>query len=77
MQNAHQPMVHSRTGRKLRGPFQRPHAGGLHQVFRDMPLPGQQQAVAPQTRQVLAQFCSYCLIAGDNDLRLFAVSGFR
>jgi hypothetical protein len=77
MQNAHQPMVHARTRRKLRGPFQRPHAGCLHQVFGDMPLSGQQQPVTPQSRQMLAQFCPYCLIAGDSDLRVFDKSGFR
>ncbi|MNZ76882.1 hypothetical protein D3C78_954040 [compost metagenome] len=47
MQNAQQPMVHACALHVLPGPFQRPHAGGLHQVIGDMPLPGQQQAVAP------------------------------
>ena len=33
--------------------------------------------ISPQSRQVLAQLCPYCLIAGDGDLRPFRESGFR
>jgi hypothetical protein len=70
-------MVHARTRLKLRGSFQCPHTSRLHQIFGDMPLSGQQQPVTPQARQMLAQFCPYCLIAGDSDLRVFDKSGFR
>jgi hypothetical protein len=47
VQNAQQPAVHAGARDKLPGTFKRPHAGGLHQVFGDMPLPRQQQAIAP------------------------------
>jgi hypothetical protein len=77
MQNAHQPTVHARPRLKLPGTFERPHASGLHQVFGDMPLAGQQQAIAPQARQMLAQFCPNVLIAGDSDLPPIGLSGFR
>ncbi|MNP42570.1 hypothetical protein D3C76_1363430 [compost metagenome] len=77
MQNAHQPTVHARARFKLPAAFERPHAGGLHEVLGDMPLSGQQQAVTPQTRQVLSQFCPNVLIAGDSDLPPIGLSGFR
>lgn len=47
MQNAQQPTIPAGARNELPGTLERPYAGGLDQFFGDMPLPGQQQAVAP------------------------------
>jgi hypothetical protein len=47
MQYAQQPTIPAGARNELPGTLERPYAGSLDQFFGDMPLPGQQQAVAP------------------------------
>jgi hypothetical protein len=48
----------------------------LHQILGHVPIARQQQTVAPQSRQMLSEFRSECLIADDDGVPL-SVSGFR
>ncbi|MNS51381.1 hypothetical protein D3C72_840530 [compost metagenome] len=76
MQNAQQPAIHARTVEVLTGALQRSHTRGLHQILGQMPIARQQQTVAPQSRQMLSEFCSECLIV-DDDGGPYKCSGFR
>ena len=69
MQNTQQPLLHACSGQMFARTLQRPYTRGLHQIFGDMPIARQQQSVAPQSRQMLAEFGSECLIANDDGLR--------
>lgn len=63
MQQAQQPSFHTRACYVLTRALKCAHASPVHQILGHMPIARQQQTVAPQSRQMLSEFCSEGLLA--------------
>jgi hypothetical protein len=52
MEDGEQPSVYASARRKLRALFERAYAGGLHQLFGNIPVARQNKSVTPESCQM-------------------------